>query len=230
MASIRWDRNQTRLLSSLSTVSHATVTPSAVSRSHHCAARVLLPNPVGPWITVSFRSRPARNLLDQPVPPNQGTGRRGRVKSGGRGRWGAATVPGTGAAATRWRAPETLRPSGAGTGTGMSSTGMPCRRCTSRSSSPNSAAVAGRSPGSRDMACSITAHTSTGRPRIAQVRHRMLDNPKELDDHLLTLSALVDRMPGTGAEQGRGRGCTRPRSPPVDGPAAPRGRCRRGTR
>ena len=48
MASIRWDRNQTTLLSSWSTVSHATATPSAVSCFAHWAASVLFPKPVGP--------------------------------------------------------------------------------------------------------------------------------------------------------------------------------------
>ena len=60
MASIRWDRNQTTLLSSWSTVSHATATPSAVSSFAHWAASVLFPKPVGPWITVSFLLCPAR--------------------------------------------------------------------------------------------------------------------------------------------------------------------------
>jgi hypothetical protein len=53
---------------------------------------------------------------------------------------------------------------GAGMGTGMSSTGKPCIRCTSRNCSPNASAVAGRSSVLRDIACSITAHTSVGRP------------------------------------------------------------------
>src|SRR3954462_11612720 len=61
MASIRCDRNQTTLLSSWSTVSQATDTPSAFSSVAHWAASVLLPKPVGPWITVSFLSRSVRS-------------------------------------------------------------------------------------------------------------------------------------------------------------------------
>ena len=76
-------------------------------------------------------------------------------------------------------------------------------RCTSRSRSPNSAAVAGRACGSRDIACSITAHTSAGRPRFPQVRHRMLGDPQELGHHLLALSALERRVPRPGAKQRR---------------------------
>ncbi len=39
--------------------------------------------------------------------------------------------------------------------------------------------------------------------RRTQVWHRMLSDPKELGDYLLTLAALIDRMPGSGGEQGR---------------------------
>jgi hypothetical protein len=60
IASIRWDRNHTTLLSSWSTVNHATATPSALRSFAHWAASVLFPKPVGPWITVSFLSCSAR--------------------------------------------------------------------------------------------------------------------------------------------------------------------------
>ena len=92
---------------------------------------------------------------------------------------------------------------GAGMGTGMSSTGKPCSRCTSRSCSSES--LRGRRP-VRDVARHrlLDHRAYVGRQTgIPQVRHRVPGNPEKLGDHLLALATLEDRVSRAGAEQRR---------------------------